>query len=93
MNAALQWLVVGLLLAWSAGVMLARFFPAPAAALRERLAVRAEARGHTRLAARLRPAVASGGCDSGCSSCATGCGTPATSLPTKAGTQPVQWRP
>lgn len=92
MNATLQWLVVGLLLAWSATVMLARFFPGPAAALRERLAARAEARGQVRLAAYLRPAAASGGCDSGCSSCATGCGTPATPLPAKDSATPVQWR-
>lgn len=92
MNAMLQWLVVGLLLAWSAGVMLARFFPGPTAALRERLAARAEARGHARLAAGLRPAPATGGCDSGCSSCATGCGSPATPLPAKDVATPVQWR-
>lgn len=92
MNAMLQWLVVGLLLAWSAGVMLARFFPGPAAALRERLAARAEVGGHTGLARRLRPAPATAGCDSGCSSCTSGCGTPVAPFSARDSATPVQWR-
>lgn len=97
MNELLQWLVVGLLLAWSLGSMLARFFPAPAARLRAALARRAEAAGHARLAARLRAVPAAGGCDSGCASCKTGCGAPLApaSRPVAAprdAAAPVQWR-
>lgn len=93
MNAALQWLVVGLLLAWSLGAMLARFFPAPAARLRAAGALAAERHGLPRLAARLRALPASGGCDSGCGSCKTGCGTPALPAARETAAAPVRWRP
>ncbi len=88
MNATLQMLVVGLLLGWSTWVMLGRFFPGTMASLRTRLASLAAARGHARLAERLRPAAAAGGCDSGCGSCRTGCSSGSGS----SGPAPVQWR-
>lgn len=93
MNATLQMLVVGLLLGWSTWVMLGRFFPGTMASLRTWLATRAAARGHARLAERLRPAPAAGGCDSGCGSCRTGCSSGGSGGSTSpASPAPVQWR-
>ncbi len=86
MNAGIQMLLVALLLGWSLGVMLRRWFPAGTAALQERLADRAAARGLARVAHWLRPVAASGGCDAGCSRCQSKCSDVATA-------QPVQWRP
>lgn len=91
MNSALQTLVVGLLLGWSAWVMLGRFFPGTMASLRTRLAALAAAHGHARLAERLGRAPAAGGCDSGCSSCRTGCSSGAGTTGST-GPAPVQWR-
>lgn len=90
MNATLQALLVGLLLAWSLGVALRRVFPQTVRRLQGRLAALATARGHARLGRWLQSEVAaSSGCDSGCGSCKTGCASPTPALPA---TQPLQWR-
>lgn len=86
MNAGLQMTLVALLLGWSLWVMLRRWFPAATIALLNRLADRAARRGLMPLSRWLRPAAASGGCDSGCTSCRSKCTAAATE-------QPVQWRP
>ncbi|MCD6060439.1 MAG: hypothetical protein K0S16_750 [Moraxellaceae bacterium] len=86
MNAAIQTALVALLLAWSLGVMLRRWFPAGTAALLARWAGRIEARGLPRLARWLAPdAGTSAGCDSNCGSCRTGCASDPVDTP-------VQWR-
>jgi hypothetical protein len=88
MNAALQMAVVMLLVAWSLWVMLGRFLPQVAVAMRLRLARLVAWRGANRLSRWLsRVPVASGGCGDGCGSCKTGCAPMA--LPAE---QPVQWR-
>lgn len=94
MNAILQDLVVALIVAWSVGVMLARFFPGASAALRQRLAASAAAHGHARLAVRLASAPASEGCDGGCGTCRTGCASGTPSLPSAPtdSAAPVRWR-
>lgn len=95
MNEILQGLVVALILAWSLGVMLARFFPGTSAALRQRLVAWAAAHGHAGLAARLaRGPAAAEGCDGGCGSCRTGCasGTPALPAAKADAPAPVRWR-
>lgn len=90
MNATLQALLAGLLLAWSLGVALRRVFPRTALRLQDRLAALATAKGHARLGRWLQAeAAASSGCDSGCGSCKTGCASPTPALPTP---QPIQWR-
>lgn len=95
MNAIVQWLVVGALLLWSAWAMLGRLAPVTAGRLRESVASALAAHGHDQLAARLRTAPVSSGCDSGCGTCKTGCATPvapvASSRPEPS--RPVQWRP
>lgn len=87
MNALLQQVVVGLLLAWSLWAMLGRLLPGTQARLRLALARVAARRGENAFSRWLaRVPVAAGGCGDGCGSCKTGCATPA------APEQPVKWR-
>lgn len=86
MNAALQWLVVGILLLWSLNVALRRW----TGPLQQRLAQALAARGWTRIAGWLAPVLSTAACDSGCSDCRGACGSESS---TPAATpQPVQWR-
>ncbi|MEL0027559.1 MAG: DUF6587 family protein [Perlucidibaca sp.] len=83
---ALQYLLVGLLLAWSLSRVLGQLFPQLAGKLRTPLAQAASRQGWTRLGRLLQPAQRNQGCDSGCDSCGS------CSTTTDAGSQPLSLR-
>lgn len=89
-GAWLQYLLVGLLLAWSLLRMLRQLFPGTVRDVRNRLAQTATRRGWSRLGGRLQSGQSGAGCGSGCDSCGSCSTTSAT--PTEDAQQPVRLR-